>query len=259
MSEPIDTPATASQSVAPRRRFVPRFSLRNLLLLITMLSIAMGIYVDNARKQGEAVRHFYRLTEPRQTNEGLEDLTTMGYRYRGEDQYYKPIVPPWMNWLKNAMGEECFGEATGVQLTGTKAADADLRFLRALPKIERLSLNQTEVTDEGMYYVAFCQELRFLNLNETAITDEGLRPLAFLPHLKSLYLDKTAVTDAGLIELHSLLELQELWLKDTHVTEQGVRQLQAALPNCQIRSTVPSAMREELERSGFFDTGTPQR
>ena len=55
----------------------------------------------------------------------------MGYRRRGKDEYYKPIISNWLGPVANMIGEEAFGEVTGVQLTNTPATDDDLRFLRS--------------------------------------------------------------------------------------------------------------------------------
>ena len=223
-----------------RRRM--RFSLRSLLLVVTAACLTGGWWINVAFKQRTAVRHFYALTAKRATS-GDDHLVTMGYRYQGKDEYYKPIVPKHLHWLRDAIGEECFGEVTGVQLNHTAATDDDLRYLAVFPLMERVSLPNTKVTDAGLAHLRWCPKLRSLQLDNTPITDQAIASLVRFKQLESLSLSGTKVTDAGLVYLARLPRLKELWLRGTAITDQGYQQLQAALPNCNIQADVPSYWR----------------
>ena len=232
-----------------------QFSLRTLLILVTVGCICGGWWLNRAFQQRTAVRRFYELTAHRPDSHG-DSLVTMGYRHQGKDEYYKPIIPKWLHWLRDMIGEECFGEVTGVQLLDTPATNEDLKHLAVLPGVERIWLARTKVTDEGMPLLKVCPKLKFLGLDGTPITDEGIAHLTAFPDLESLSLSGTKITDAGLEHLARLPRLKELWLRNTAITDAGYQKLQAALPDCEIQADVPSYHRQLLELWG--NTGSPE-
>ena len=71
-----------------------------------------------------------------------------------------------------------------------------------------------------------------------ARSDEGLELLRGLHNLRSLTLWETGIGDAGLEHLKPLQRLQELILWSTRVTPQGAEALQAALPGCDVSTTM---------------------
>jgi hypothetical protein len=237
----------------PKRRWF-QFSLRTLLVLVTLGCLAGGWWINRAFQQRAAVRRFYELTANRPSQQG-DSLTTMGYRYQGRDQYYKPIVPKSLHWLRDMIGEECFGEVTGVQLTDTPATNNDLKHLAVLPTVERILLSGTKVDDDGIPLLKVCPKLKYLALNDTAITDQGLSHVTAFQDLEMLSLSGTKITDAGLAHLARLPRLKQLWLRNTAITDAGYQKLQSALPDCEIQSDVPSYQRRVLEFWGT--TGTP--
>jgi hypothetical protein len=181
----------------------------------------------------------------------------MTYRYQGKNEYYKPIVPKWLHPLRDAIGEEAFGEVTGVQLMDTAVTDDDLRHLAAVPTIEYVNLARTRVTDAGLVHLRVCPRLNHLNLDGMAITDAGLAELTRYQDLESLSLSGTKITDAGLEHLAKLPKLKELWLRGTAITDAGYKKLQAALPECEIQADVPSYHQKYQQL--YWHTGTPQR
>ena len=240
----------------PSNRRWFQFSLRTLLVLVTVGCIAGGWWINRAFQQRTAVRRFYELTAHRQRQHS-DSLTTMGYRYQGKDQYYKPIIPKWLHWLRDMIGEECFGEVTGVQLLDTPATNDDLKHLAVLPSVERIWLARTKVTNEVVPLLKVCPKLKFLGLDDTPITDDGISHLVFFQDLESLSLSGTKITDAGLEHLAQLPRLKELWLRNTAITDAGYQKLQAALPKCEIQADVPTYHRKVMEM--WWTTGTPTR
>jgi hypothetical protein len=119
---------------------------------------------------------FYELTDARGETQG-ESPVTMTYRYQGKNEYYKPIVPKWQHPLRDAIGEEAFGEVTGVQLMRTAVTDDDLRFLAAVPTIEYINLANTQVTDAGLVHLRACPKLNTLQFDGMPITDAGIAEL----------------------------------------------------------------------------------
>ena len=237
-----------------RKRRWFQFSLRTLLILVTIGCVGGGWWLNRAFRQRAAVRRFYELTADRQSHRH-DAPVTMCYRYQGKDQYYKPIIPKWLHWLRDMIGEECFGEVTGVQLLDTTATDEDLKHLAVLPGVERIWLARTKITDEGMPLLKVCPKLTFIGLDQTPVTDDGISHLTAFRDLESLSLNGTKITDAGLEHLARLPRLKELWLRNTAITDAGYQELQAALPDCQIQADVPSYQRNVMEM--WWNTGTP--
>lgn len=243
-----------SANTSARWYFQPRFSLRTLFFVVTVACLLGGYWMNRAIRQRTAVRRFYELTAKREPDHG-DNLTTMGYRYQGKDQYYKPIVPNWLHPLRDAIGEEAFGEVTGVQLTNTNATNDDLRYLAVVPTVERVWLDGTKITDEGLCHLLACPNIRFLGLNDIPITDHGLAQISRLTELDSISLNGTKITDAGLEHLAKLTKLKHLWLRKTAITDAGYRKLQIALPECEIQADVPAY----FQKYQFQFWGSPAR
>lgn len=231
MFKSVTTPA--------RWSFRPRFSLRTLFIVLTVGCLLGGYWMNRAIRQRTAVRRFYELTATRASDHG-DHATTMGYRYQGRDEYYKPIIPKWLHPLRDMIGEEAFGEVTGVQLLDTPATNDDLRCLADVPTVERVLLNRTKVTDDGIKFLLVCPRLRELQLDGLPITDQGVGQLVNLADLNTLSLSGTKITDEGLVHLEKLTKLKQLWLRSTAITDAGYRKLQAALPQCEIQADVPA-------------------
>ena len=229
----------AKKSSPARRRFGFRFSLRTLLIVMTLACLVCGFFLNKLIRQRTAVRRFYELTAHRPDSHG-DHLVTMGYRYQGRDEYYKPIIPKWQHPFRDLFGEEAFGEVTGVQLLDTAATDEDLRYVAYFPTMERVSLSRTKVTDDGLFRLQACPKLRSLHLDSTAITDMGLARLSPFTELESLSLSGTKITDAGLFHLAKMQKLKELWLRNTAITNDGFLELEKALPECHIQADVPA-------------------
>jgi len=255
MAAEPSSPAPDKPAPRKRRWFRLQFSLRALLLLMTLVCIVCGAWLNRAIRQRTAVRRFYELTGARVTEHRGDIPVTMSYRYQGKNEYYKPIVPKWLHPLRDAIGEEAFGEVTGVQLMRTAVTDDDLRLLAAVPTIEYVNLNGTQVTDAGLVHLRACPKLNMLQFDGMPITDAGIAELTRHQSLASLSLSGTKITDAALEHLAKLPKLKELWLRNTAITDAGYKRLQAALPNCDIQADVPSY--QQKHQHLFWHTGTP--
>lgn len=121
-----------------------------------------------------------------------------------------------------------------VHLGFSQAADADLKELAPLKRLQVLALSFTPVTDAGLKELTALPSLRKLYLNDTCVTDAGMKEVVRLRGLQALYLGGTKVTDAGLKELAALKGLTALKVHSTSVTATGVKELKADLPSLDI-------------------------
>ena len=149
-----------------------------------------------------------------------------------------------------------------LSLAETKVGDAGLVHLTSLKDLQELHLDHTEITDEGLKLLASLPSLEILDLKGTRISDDGLADVGRLTGLKGLYLTRTGITDGGLHHLRGLSNLETLILWDTGigdaglkhlkplkalkevilwntpVTREGADSLQAALPDCDVSTSM---------------------
>src|SRR5688572_11013249 len=167
----------------PRRWFVPRYSLRTLLIVMTVACLVSGFWLNKTFRKRDAVRRFQQLAAKR-------TLTHRGpVLYLHEDNvHWEPIVPNGWHFLCDWIGEEAFGQPFGVQLSCTDTTNDDLRHLRDVPNVQKLWLSSTKVTDEGLQNIRACRKLSYVSLNNLPITDAGLSQLTVLTDLEEITL-----------------------------------------------------------------------
>jgi CheY-like chemotaxis protein len=125
-----------------------------------------------------------------------------------------------------------------LHLDHSDITDAGLKLLTGLPRLEILDLKGTQITDAGLAEVGRMAQLKGLYLTRTIITDAGLEHLRGLERLETLILWDTGIGDAGLEHLKSLKHLKEVILWNTRVTREGAEALKAALPACDVSTTM---------------------
>jgi hypothetical protein len=186
----------------------PQFSLRLMLVVLTVLCIVLGVWIVPRERKLRAVKAISKLG---------------GYAI-----YFEPDkVRPWLPKVY-------FDDVKQVLLCDTQVTDDMLALLEPLRKVQWLDLDNSRITDAGLVHLERMTDLKVLSLMGTQVGDAGLAHLQGLSRLQVLYLDRTQVGDAGLIHLHRLTNLQQLWLSDTKVTDEGIPPFQKALPECEI-------------------------
>ena len=193
-----------------------RFSLRTLLLLITLSCLAMGVwavYVQPYRLQSQAVLLIER-------SKGTVEFQAA----RGTD---------WQRWLVvNLLGKERYVRVTSADLHRTQPSRESLQSLRRLCFLEELDLDNTDTDDGLLVGISQLEELQKLSLRYTAITDAGIESLKKCGRLEELYLTGTEVSDDGAKALAELTNLRKLFIRWTKITSSGADRLRASLPEC---------------------------
>ena len=186
------------RNVAPKRRWL-RFSLRTLLIAITIVCIWLGFELNRARARRTAIL-------------AVEDLGgTYGVHIMGPA------------WLRKMMGDDkCFYDAARVSFGPlTYRAKKDRPFdddalRRSIEPLNTFTKFQT------------------LDLVSSDISDAGLKHLKGLHNLETLRLTDTGVSDQGIDDLTDLKSLHRLQIERTKITDEGIARLKAALPDCEI-------------------------
>jgi hypothetical protein len=199
------------QPARPRRRML-RYSLRTLLVAMTMLCVVLGLWVNGAERQRRAVAAI-------QAAGGY-----VFYDYERPDA--APIVGqlPGPDWLCERLGVDYFADVTYAYLS-RRATDETVAHLRSLTSLEELLLYGTPVSDVGLAHLSGLSRLEHLSLFGTQVTDVGVANLSGLTNLERLSLFGTQVTDAGVANLSGLTRLEELSLDGTQVTDVGLTHL----------------------------------
>lgn len=174
-----------------------QFSLRTLLVLLTLSCAWLGVVVNRVNRQRAAVQVVERLG--------------------GNPEYGDaPVDESWaVGKLRNWLPRDYFDHVVAIDFNGTQVSDAGLVHLKGLTTLEWLNLSGTQVTDAGLTHVKGLTTLKWLSVGDTRVTDSGLVHLEDLTALKFLDLDGTQVTDTGLVHLKRLRVLEWLRLANT--------------------------------------------
>ncbi len=229
-----------------------QYSLRTLMLLVTVAAVWLGIWTHRAREQKKVVASIVQLGG------------NVFYDYQRENPVYYNVhnpkaLPLTPQWLRSILDDDYFHDVVYVCLRDTKATDDDLEMLKKLPRLENLDLIDTAVTGAGLAHLKRHNDMKSLGLCNTHVDDAGLLHIAHLTELRQLMLDGTRVTGVGMRHLQGLTNLDEwlglcdiditdedlkplanlkklrsLNLKGTKVTSAGVMDLQQALPRTDI-------------------------
>jgi hypothetical protein len=253
-----------SNDVPKRRRRFWQFSLRTLLVLITVFSLWLGLWVKDARRKKEA------LDAVLQMRGFVEYAHQFPGGKRGGGKRNDKAEPTAPAWLRKSLGDEYFVRAVGLQFAEVPIRDEDLvhvgvltdleylsflagrgekitcpglAHLRNLTQLRSLDLLAHPITDDSLPLLEPLTQLEYVDLRSTRITDEGLKHLKLLKALRSVALSNNQISDAGLRYLKDLPNLKSLTLRYTKVTDEGLQDLQQALPNCRIIHRDPARSR----------------
>lgn len=237
----------APPNCPPRRRLVPRLSVRGFLVLVLILGGWLGWVVRSARVQRAAVAAIHRAGGS--VRYDWEDSRrTGGGPFGGMAIPVRNTKSPWPGWLVDRLGVDYFGSVVEVEVyeggsdalltqigrlgrlkilvfARSTVTPAGMSQIRGLSRLERLYLGRTNVTDTGLAYLAGLTGLKGLGLDNTHVTDAGLAHLRGLTHLDQLALEGTRVSDSGLVHLEGITDLRILSLEDTDVGDAGLMHL----------------------------------
>ncbi len=244
----------------PKRRWL-QFSLRTLMIVVTVFCILLGTVVKRARDQRQAV-------EAIREAGGL-----IVYDYERDQR-----GPPGPEWLRRLAGIDLFAKVVSVSadhpsiggsatmtdkemvhltlfpdlqsldLQGqNNVTDVGVGHLRGLKQLETLWLSNTNISDDGVAYLQKLRKLNLLALEGTKIGDVGLAKLSDMTSLRDLYLHNTQITDDGLVHLKGITNLQNLDLSGTQISDAGLVYLQGLKKSNNSRFATPqSPMRDCL-------------
>jgi hypothetical protein len=231
-------------------RFICRFTIRDLLVLLTLLCVCGGVYT--ARREWRKCCRAYdeRLCEmglfvgERESASHAESVK--GLRIASYCNTL-PSFPHEVQSMTNVR-ELSLSCAHTTSLPPEIGSFSKLTFLNlrdnelsSLPPEFGLLKNLEELDAAGNQFetlpieICMLKNLRCLQLTGNPLT--SLPPeIENLSKLEILCLGRTLVKDSDLEHLESLQNLRYLTVCRTEITQQGVADLRAMLPNCEIQS-----------------------
>ena len=287
MSHPAMTIEEISPSTPRTKRFRWRFSLRSLLVVVSVLAIALAgfAYWRDAKRREAAAADWlldHGASVAHVDGRPLEQRPLWVQRLAMMMPEYCLLTVYWVDFPKDTTDAELvilddLPNLTTLHLDhAVNVTPAGLTHLRSLKRLEVLYLKQTPagdaglahadhlhnlkeiwievsgITDASMPWIASNRNLTHLDLDGTQITDNSLPLLAKLEHLEVLALRGTPTTAQGLSQLNQLPRLKHLYLRDTAIDDEGLRQLEKikSLETLNVLQTrVTAAGRERFQRA----------
>lgn len=262
-----------AQSAAknPRRRWL-QFSLRSLLVALTLFGILLGGWVNRATRQREAVAairaahgevgYDYQRTQYSYSIEqaGAPDRLS---NWLGIDYFHSVVVialggslTPAATFNDDVRAKIGDLSRTEILRLGPGVTDSNLASIEGLRNVRYLTIQSPQLTDAGLIHLASLKRLLQVEIFDSRITGSGLKflqstdvqhldlrktqsqrldlsALLMLRHLRGAYLDSTNLDDESLEPLRGCRRLQLLTLGRTRVTDAGL-EVVGGLPELQV-------------------------
>jgi hypothetical protein len=247
----IDKQSEAGAPLSKKRFW--RFSLRTLLILLTLFCVWLGMLASSARRQKRAV-------EAIQQSGGQfcydYQLTRRGPGLEIEFSYQ--VQPPGPRWLRRILGDhyfitplalniarkssltdDCFSHLDALPFVESASfvdvafQDSDLAHLKHLTNLRALGfLGRTRLgrtTSSRFEFLRHLRKLEMLGLSGERFGDDDVKYLSNALNLKFLTLYNSDIGDAGVAQLQHLNNLEMIGLSGTSVTDRGIGYL-SSLP-----------------------------
>jgi hypothetical protein len=247
MSEAI---VMAEASAPRRRRF--RFSLRLLAILVTVITVWLGLTAMRANRQKFAVEtmtsHGGHIIYDYQI---IDQPRGLGMLSRDPD-----ATPPVPGWSAGLLSEHYFVTPIELRIHDRRLIESGhLSVVSDLPELERISISRMRLNRADLSELPPLAGLRVFRIEPSYLPSEmGLRDFSFLrgfPRLqelsigfskfsdddvqfianaiglRSLNVSFTAIGDNGLRQLQRLTKLESLGLAKTKITDKGLAYLRS--------------------------------
>jgi hypothetical protein len=185
-----------------------RFSLRTLLVLITLISLVLGCYIVRVRNEQQAA-----LTINEASGAIVYDWQI---RPPGSDPAVES-TPPGPAWIRKFLGPHWLDRIVEVRLNENSNPDKKNRFALVSPHLEKLQLLRSlQLYGENCGNFDFqllgrLRQLEELTLyKKTEITQDDAAALAAATHLRELHIKSAKISAKALSELAAMPNLEEL-------------------------------------------------
>jgi hypothetical protein len=167
----MDSIAAKTQLPSPRRSWL-RFSLRTFFVLLTIFGVWLGIKINAARRQHEAVEavrkmgggvgYDYQIATPVSFSNGLE--------------FDENKPPPAPKWLRDLLGVDFFSTVVGVEFQNAAINDKTLESVVGLPKLQSVKFDNAHIDPKN-------------SARLDLVANPGIAAFAKLEHLQCVLYD----------------------------------------------------------------------
>jgi hypothetical protein len=231
-----------NKPLAKRPRWL-RFSLRMMLLAVTVFCVWLGFKVNAARRQKEALTAVLK----------AGGLVSYDYqlitRANGDTVIDADAVPTVPVWLRSLFGDDFFRRPTRLLMNDCVIEESDFSQLGNLDTLRSLTLNNVKVvarkdglsrTIQNSNLVALekLTKLETLRLQNVEIEGSGLEPVANLRNLHSLHLINCHFypsAEPAVEQICKMTNLQSLGLDGCGIGDTAIERLRA-LPTLEVLS-----------------------
>lgn len=182
-----------------------RFSLRALLVILTIGGIALGIVVYRAERQRKAVAW----VKEHYGGVNYTHVKTVYVKSKKKFEHVEELPAP--KWLIDMLGEHYFFQPTWVGLYGV-TPETDLSPLVDLPGVKTVSLGGSHVTAAHLRQVGGMLSLTELSLSGRKLDADALRELRSAKQLKQLVLSELRLNAEATQAAFDLPQLQKLFI-----------------------------------------------
>jgi hypothetical protein len=137
-----------------KRRWM-QFSLRGAFFIVTLLCVALSLWIMPAERQRRAV--------------GI--IEARGGRAKYAERY--PTRSFVETYLRRWLPRTYFNNVEQVDLSRSKVTDADLASLSVLTTLRSLAIDDTQITDVGLAHLHRLRKLERLTFSRTSATLDG--------------------------------------------------------------------------------------
>jgi hypothetical protein len=248
----IEKPNEAAQQASKRRW--GRFSLKTLLILLTLFCIWFGTSTNSANRQRRAVEAIER--SGGEFCYDYQKQPTSG----GAGVAYSHLVerpgPRWLRWLlsdhyfitpvflsihqQSEIKDDCLAHLDALpnlesaMFSSVQFRDGDVEHLKSLKNLRQLTFNDGTLSGadgpRNFDFLTQLTKLESLSLVRSQFGDREAESLEGMPSLKTLFLYHSAIGDEGMVHLRHLNKLEMLGLGGTKVTDRGIAAI-SELPN----------------------------
>ncbi len=233
-----------------RRRWLPRFGLKSMLVVTTLMAVVLGMFAREMLRAQQQDRLIAALEESGSGDIGFSVAAEyeMGLLGEGEladwfaikchpsfgsrasrialiDRGHGHFAGRLDKLLEPTSAHAQIGKLRGLkelQITGLRLTDEVVENIGTLGKLRRLSLLGCELPPKSLDRWADSLDLDFLELRNCGIRDVDLDGLERMVSLETLILFDNPITDAGMVTMTTLANLRELDLSRTKIKGDGL-------------------------------------
>ncbi len=178
-------------------RIKPKFSLRLMLILTTILAVLFAISAYQLRKRQETQRTQAKFREKGvyvELNSRGEVRSASFAPYQTAGQPLAPIDKSPRAQVKAIL---VVATLENISFVGSRCFDTDVAAVVS-KSLKWIELSNTQITDSALASLSKMETLTHLYLSNIRITDNGVKALSHLSGLKELSLMQTNISDSSI-------------------------------------------------------------